>query len=72
MKRQKYKKMDRQKGSWVKGQGKRWEGTFVGQSQKGGAPKVKLKMKLKRVKMKRVMMKRVKTKRQTDGEDKKG
>ena len=33
------------------------------QSLKGGAPKVKLKMKLKRVKMKRVMMKRVKTKR---------
>ena len=28
----------------------------------GGAPKMKLKMKLKRVKMKRVMMKRVKTK----------
>ena len=33
------------------------------QSLKGGAPKVKLKMKLKRVKMKRVMIKRVKTKR---------
>ena len=35
LKRQKYKKMDRQKGSWVKGQGKRWEGTFVGQSPQG-------------------------------------
>ena len=32
------------------------------QSLKGGAPKVKFKIKLKRVKMKRVMMKRVKTK----------
>ena len=31
--------------------------------RQGEAPKVKLKMKLKRVKMKRVMMKRVKTRR---------
>ena len=35
--RWKDKKIERQKESWVKGQGKRWEGTFVGQSPQGKA-----------------------------------
>ena len=38
--RWKDKKMERQKESWVKGQGKRWEGTFVGQSPQGKAWRV--------------------------------
>ena len=54
-------------GQWSRVKGRDGKGLWLGKAPKakpeGGAPKVKLKMKLKRVKMKRVMIKRVKTKR---------